>query len=134
MTKVKSRAVALGAVTLAGLLIGGCPPPPPPELVLANETIQVPGTGGSSTVSFRGAAGQTVRITLIGAETALSPYATLQNPDGTSSGKVPALDTALCGANIGETTLPLTGTYSLAVFSGANAGGCVTVTIEVMSG
>lgn len=133
MRHVNSPGVGLAVALSVSLLLGGCPRPPA-EVLLANQTVTVPGAGGSAGVAFSGAAGQTIRVTLIGTATCLSPYATLQNPDGTSSGYVPGLDTALCGGNTGETTLPLTGTYSLAVFSGANAGGYVTVTIELMSG
>jgi hypothetical protein len=132
MRNLHAQTLALALASSASVLFGGCPRPPT-AVLLANEPVSVPGAGGSAALSFQGAAGQTIRVTLIGPETCLSPYATLQNPDGSSSGYVPALDTALCGGNTGQTTLPLTGTYSLSVFSGANAGGCVTVTVEVIS-
>jgi hypothetical protein len=115
----------------ASILPGGCPQPPP-AFLLADQVLDIPGAGGYAAISFRGAAGQTIRVTLVSAESCLSPYASLRNPDGSSGGYVPALDTALCGGNTGQTTLALTGTYSLSVFSGANAGGRVAVTIEAV--
>lgn len=129
MSIVKSLAV----VSSLSLVLGGCPQQMPDSL-LVDQTLNVPGAGGSATVTFHGDAGQRIRVTLIGEGVGLSPYATLQDPDGSSSGYLPGPDTALRGGNVAEATLPLVGTYSLAVFSGSNAGGNVAVTIEVMSG
>lgn len=131
MKTVNPRALAGIMALSAGILPGGCPRPLP-DTLLASQVLDVPGAGGYAAISFHGEAGRTIRVTLLSRESCLSPYATLQNPDGSSGGYVPGLDTALCGGNTGQTTLPLTGTYSLSVFSGANAGGRVAVMIEAL--
>ncbi len=99
------------------------------EVVLLDTSVSVAADGGSATVYFQGASGQTIKITLTGpSET--EPYGYLETPGGTGSYTPP--NAGQSGTNEAEITLTETGQFSLTVFDGTNRGGTITVTVTVL--
>ena len=88
--------------------------------------------GGGAKVTFDGAAGQVIRITLTAVNSSMEPYGDLENPDGTSS-NIPPINGGSNGVNTALTTLGKQGTYTLTVFDGTNLGGIVNIRIEFVS-
>jgi hypothetical protein len=121
----------LGVALVAPLMLGQvCTPGGDQQSnVLVNKVVNVGGGGGYGSVSFNATAGQAIRITLTGAQASMEPYGNMENPDG-SGFDAPPLSTASNGSNTGQVTLTQTGTYTLVIFDGSNAGGNVTVKVE----
>lgn len=99
-----------------------------PESVLIDQTVTIPGGGGSAEVSFSTSGDQRIQIVLTASNPAMQPYGNLQYPDGTSQYN-PPLNTAANGVNQVEVMLNQTGQYVLTVFDGSNQGGPVSVKI-----
>ncbi|MBI3928813.1 MAG: PKD domain-containing protein [Armatimonadetes bacterium] len=91
-----------------------------PVAVALNETITVGPEGGAGTVRFQAAAGQKVRIRLVG-EPAMEPYGYLES--ASEAEYRPPNGAARNGCNQWDGMLRDSGEYVLTVFDGTNQGG-----------
>jgi len=105
----------------------------PSGTVLADQTVTIPGGGGSAEVSFTASSGQSIQIVLTASNASMQPYGNLQYPDGTSQYS-PPINTAANGANKTETLLNQSGQFSLTVFDSSNQGGTVSVKVVILKG
>ncbi len=103
----------------------------PSSILVLDQVVSVAGGGGFAQVVFNATSGQRIRITLTGVPNNMEPYGNLEYPDGNNV-QVPPINTAVNGTNMADVTLNPTGEYRLDVFDGANAGGNVTVRIELL--
>ena len=128
----KSCLRVLGVALVAPLMLGPVCTPDGGQAstILVNQVVNVAGGGGFAQVVFNATSGQRIRITLTGAAN-MEPYGNLEIPGG-SNAEVPPNNTAANGTNVADVTLNVTGEYRLDVFDGANAGGNVTVRIELL--
>ena len=128
----KSCLRVLGVALVAPLMLGPvCTPDAGQSKILMNQVVSVGGGGGFAQVQFNATSGQRIRITLTGTPSTMEPYGGLEIPGGTNA-SVPPNGTAVSGRNVAEVTLSQTGEYRLDVFDGTNAGGTVTVLIELL--
>ena len=93
-----------------------------------DQTVTLPGGGGSADLSFTASSGQRLQIVLTASNPGMQPYGNLQYPDGTSQYN-PAINTAANGANQAEVSVNQSGQFSLTVFDGSNQGGSVSVKV-----
>jgi hypothetical protein len=103
----------------------------PSGTVLVDQTVTIPGGGGSAEVTFTATGSQRIQITLTASNAGMQPYGNLQYPDGTSQYN-PPIDTAANGANKTEISLDQSGQFSLTVFDGSNQGGSVSVKVAIL--
>jgi hypothetical protein len=129
----KSCLRVLGVALVAPLMLGQVCTPGGGQSskVLVNQVVSVAGGGGFAQVQFNATSGQRIRITLTGAPNTMEPYGNLEYPDGNNA-ELPPNGAAVNGKNVIDVTLNVTGGYNLDVFDGANAGGSVTVRIELL--
>jgi hypothetical protein len=103
----------------------------PANPILLDQTVTVPGGGGSAEVAFQASNGQRVQIVLTASNKAMQPYASLQSPDGTSIYN-PPINTAVNGTNHVEIAITQSGQYTLTLFDSSNQGGSVAVKVVVL--
>lgn len=108
---------------------GGGTNQPPVSVILAETDVTVGPTGGFANVSFTASNGNTVRITLEATIPSTIPYGYVQPPSGDGL-YCPTQATAQNGVNVGELVITRTGSHTLTVYDGSNAGGTVHVEVE----
>ncbi len=107
------------------------PMPAPSGTVLVDQTVTLPGGGGSADVSFTASSGQRIQITLTASNASMQPYGNLQYPEGTSQ-YTPSINTSANGTNKTETSLDQSGQFGLTLFDGSNQGGSVSVKVMLL--
>ncbi len=125
--------VTLFSLIMAGILfLGACKKSEEAEdevvTIHVDLMLNVPGGGGSAELTFAGRSGVRIRITLSCSNANMRPYGYLQAPSG--SGDYIPPNNAPGPVHAAETVLGQTGTFTLAVFDGANVGGQVHVVIN----
>ena len=96
-----------------------------------DNTVIIPGNGGSAEITFDISNGQWTHIVLSAGNPGIQPYGSMQYPDGLSV-DCPPITTTANGTNQADILLTDPGRYTLTLFDGSNQGGPVSVKIIAM--